>query len=74
MEEVSSYVRLDLPSYGKAAASDIDTAIVDGMKARDPDRPIREADMCANPVSVSSRIGRIRGAVSLRLTVADLRL
>ena len=55
-------------------ASDIDTAIVDGMKALDPDRPIREADMCANPVSVSSRIGRIRGAVSLRLTVADLRL
>ena len=55
-------------------ANDIDTAIVDGMKALDPDRPIREADMCANPVSVSSRIGRIRGAVSLRLTVADLRL
>ena len=99
MDEVSSYVRLDLPSYGNAApkivppylripykglgadseekrepASDIDTATVDGMKALDPDRPIREADMCANPVSVSSRIGRIRGAISLRLTVADLRL
>ena len=26
-------------------ASDIDTAIVDGLKALDPDRPIREADI-----------------------------
>ena len=33
-------------------ASDIDTAIADGMKALDPDRPIRKADMCANPVRV----------------------
>jgi hypothetical protein len=28
-------------------ASDIDTAIVDGLKALDPDRPIREADIPA---------------------------
>src|SRR5476649_1072373 len=72
MDEVSSYVRLDLPSPdGKAApkivpprlripywkglgadseekrepASDIDTVVVDSLKALDPERPIREADM-----------------------------
>ena len=27
-------------------ASDIDTAMVDSLKALDPERPIREADMC----------------------------
>ena len=69
MDEVSSYVRLDLPSSdGKAArkivpprsripywkglgadseekhepVSDIDTAVVDSLKALDPKRPIRE--------------------------------
>jgi hypothetical protein len=72
MDEVSSYVRLDLPSPdGKAApkivpprlripywkglgadseekrepASDIDTVVVDSLKALDPERPIREADI-----------------------------
>ena len=72
MDEVSSYVRLDLPSLdGKAArkivpprpripcwkglgadsgekrepVSDINTAVVDGLKVLDPNRPIREADM-----------------------------
>jgi len=74
MNEVSSYVRLDLPPIdGKAAqkivpprsrtpwwkgpgadseekhepASDIDTVPVDSLKALDPKRPIREADMCS---------------------------
>ena len=27
--------------------SDIDTALVDSLKALDPNRPIREADMCS---------------------------
>jgi hypothetical protein len=27
------------------SVSDIDTAVVDGLKALDPNRPIREADM-----------------------------
>jgi hypothetical protein len=27
--------------------SDIDTAVVDGLKALDPKRPIREADVCS---------------------------
>ena len=27
--------------------SDIDTAVVDSLKALDPNRPIREADMCS---------------------------
>src|SRR5450432_2863769 len=72
MDEVSSYVRLDLPSPdGKAVpkivpprlripywkglgadseekrepASDIDTVVVDSLKALDPGRPIREADI-----------------------------
>src|SRR6478672_11109605 len=71
MDEVSSYVRLVLPSTdGKAArkivpprlripywkglgadseekhepVSDIDTVVVDSLKALDPKRPIREAD------------------------------
>ncbi|MGE5163308.1 MAG: hypothetical protein ACM3IH_04705, partial [Sphingobacteriales bacterium] len=26
--------------------SDIDTAVMEGLKALDPNRPIREADMC----------------------------
>ena len=29
-------------------ASDIDTAVVDGLKVLDPDRPIREADIARN--------------------------
>jgi len=29
--------------------SDIDTAPMEGLKALDPDRPIREADMCSAP-------------------------
>src|SRR6202165_5106698 len=72
MDEVSSHVRLDLPSPdGKPApkivpprlripywkglgadseekhepASDIDTVVVDSLKALDPKRPIREADI-----------------------------
>src|ERR1700694_4215626 len=82
MDEVSSHVRLDLPSPdGKPApkivpprlripywkglgadseekhepASDIDTVVVDSLKALDPKRPIREADI-ANPfLNVCSR-------------------
>jgi hypothetical protein len=72
MDEVRSYVRLDLPSRdGKAdpkmvpprsripywkgpgadseekrePASDVDTVPVDNLKALDPNRPIREADI-----------------------------
>jgi hypothetical protein len=71
MDEVSSYVRLDLPTArppkrsfhlvfeshdgwnGLCAdsvekhepVSDIDTAVVDGLKALDLNRPIREADI-----------------------------
>ena len=72
MDEVSSHVRLVLPSTdGKAArkivpprlripywkglgadseekhepVSDIDTVVVDSLKALDPKRPIREADI-----------------------------
>jgi hypothetical protein len=72
MDEVRSYVRLDLPSVsGKAAqqivpprpripcwkglgadseekrepVSDIDAGVVDSLKALDPERPIREADI-----------------------------
>ena len=72
MDEVSSHVRLDLPSdrrqgrpldrstsssdpmmEGPCAdseekrepVSDIDTAVVDSLKALDPKRPIREADI-----------------------------
>ena len=75
MDEVSSYVRLDLPSLdGKAdpkivpprlripywkglgadseekhePAGDIDTVVVDSLKALDPERPIREADIDAS--------------------------
>src|SRR5271157_4037051 len=33
-------------------ASDIDTAIVNGLKALDPDRPIREADIGRPPPSI----------------------
>ena len=33
-------------------ASDIDTAVVDSLKALDPDRPIREADMQLTPTNV----------------------
>ena len=73
MDEVSSYVRLDLPlrltarppnrlfrlvlkshrwkglgansEEKREPASDIDTAVVDSLKALDPNRPIREADI-----------------------------
>jgi hypothetical protein len=31
--------------FRREAASDIDTAVVDSLKALDPDRPIREADI-----------------------------
>ena len=76
MDEVSSYVRLDLPSLdGKAdpkivpprlripywkglgadseekhePAGDIDAEVVDSLKALDPNRPIREADIGCAP-------------------------
>ena len=72
MDEVSSYVRLNLPSVRRQGrpkdcstsssnpcwkglsaeseekrepASDIDTATLDNLKALDPNRPIREADI-----------------------------
>jgi hypothetical protein len=80
MDEVSSYVRLDLSdSHGKAAVkivpprlripswkglgaeseekhqpvSDLVTAVVDSLKALDPNRPIREADMTRCPLMSS---------------------
>ena len=40
-------------------ASDIDTEVVDSLKALDPDRPIREADMLAN--GMQAIIGRVGG-------------
>jgi len=33
------------PSVAAEPASDIDTEVVDSLKALDPDRPIREADI-----------------------------
>ena len=72
MDEVSSYVRLDLPSLWRQGrhldcsasssnpimegpgadseekrepVSDINTGAVESLKALDPDRPIREADI-----------------------------
>src|SRR5215470_3189561 len=33
-------------------ASDIDTAVADSLKALDPTRPIREADIGARPINV----------------------
>jgi hypothetical protein len=35
--------------------SDIDTAVVDGLKALDPKRPIREADIVIRTVGISDR-------------------
>ena len=35
--------------------SDIDTAVVDSLKALDPRRPIREADIAAQPPDVRFR-------------------
>src|SRR6476660_520711 len=88
MDEVSSYVRLVLPSTdGKAArkivpprlripywkglgadseekhepVSDIDTVVVDSLKALDPKRPIREADS-----SRTSRHGRFVPGTDIR--------
>jgi hypothetical protein len=77
MDEVSSHVRLDLPTAtppkrsfhlvfeshdGRAyvadsgekhePASDIDAAAVDGLKALDPNRPIREADVARALIDV----------------------
>jgi hypothetical protein len=78
MDEVSSHVRLDLPTTaarspqrsfhfileshdGRALgadseekrepASDVNTASVDSLKALDPHRPIREADI-EHPISL----------------------
>ena len=83
MDEVSSHVRLDLPSSdGKAAVkivpprpripcwkglgadseekrepvSDIDTAVVDSLKALDLKRPIREADMNGCPTTAGNDV------------------
>ncbi|MGA8963063.1 MAG: hypothetical protein WB525_01105, partial [Pseudolabrys sp.] len=39
-------------------ASDIDTAAADSLKALDPKRPIREADIAAPPLS--AMCGRLR--------------
>jgi hypothetical protein len=38
--------------------SDIDTAVVDSLKALDPKRPIREADIAACPFSAIRRHSR----------------
>jgi hypothetical protein len=81
MDEVRSYVRLDLssandkaavkigppvlePHDGRACAdsgekhepaSDIDTALVESLKALDPNRPIREADIPSGTAYVRFR-------------------
>ena len=92
MDEVRSYVRLDLPSdqrqgrpkdcsasfsnpmmEGPGAdseekhepASDVDTALVDRLKALDPNRPIREADIgqvysITSPARASTAGGTVR--------------
>jgi hypothetical protein len=45
--------------------SDIDTAVVDGLKALDPNRPIREADIIAHSSLVSAiEIALIAGAAN----------
>ena len=41
-------------------AGDIDTAVVDGLKALDPNRPIREADLCT--VATASLFDNLIGA------------
>jgi hypothetical protein len=43
-------------------ASDIDTAVVDGLKALDPNRPIREADIEARRKAVTTFAGLPRGS------------
>ena len=46
LTQKAPYKGLDADSEEKhEPASDIDTAIVDGLKALDPDRPIREAEI-----------------------------
>ena len=41
--------------------SDIDTEWVDSLKALDPERPIREADIGNNtPATIASRDGRLQ--------------
>ncbi len=37
--------------------SDIDTGVVDSLKALDPKRPIREADIADDPTRLSFRVG-----------------
>jgi len=37
-----------VPNFGEKPTSDIDSAAVDSLKALDPNRPIREADMVAS--------------------------
>jgi hypothetical protein len=48
--------------------SDIDTEAVDSLKALDPDRPIREADILFAPVDV-----RFWPKADLRLCTANVR-
>jgi len=42
-------------------ASDIDTVLVDSLKALDPNRPIREADM---PITVANLLVRGRATIT----------
>ena len=42
-------------------ASDIDTVVVDSLKALDPKRPIREADSCAATNGIAMRSPRRQG-------------
>jgi hypothetical protein len=45
--------------------SDIDTAVVDSLKALDPERPIREADMSVCSASVRVQVAKAHG-IALR--------
>jgi hypothetical protein len=38
--------------------SDIDTAVVDGLKVLDPERPIREADIALGNANAERRVSR----------------
>ena len=59
--------------------SDIDTALVDRLKALDPNRPIREADIAARPMALASprssnasRTRRLKTRATTSAALADM--
>jgi hypothetical protein len=53
--------------------SDIDTAVVDSLKAFDPKRPIREADIDLEFMSTRPNWTRsIRGSINIRSKIQNL--